>query len=168
MERHIVLAHKLIQRDLFGILPPFWVIFSQKIGCDWDIADGSIIPHIEYFLFVLLDRDTHSPFQIPSNTLLFQPHVGPGLSEGNRVLRPFSFYTRLINPFLQSFLDIWQVNKKVLSGFVFGLWFADGAIKIQHFNWRVEQFAAFVTLISTTVRVFTRIAGSSYKSICQE
>lgn len=47
VEWHIILAHELIELNIFRILPPFLPL-SCVAWCDWDISNGCIKPHIEY------------------------------------------------------------------------------------------------------------------------
>jgi hypothetical protein len=41
----------------------------QKIGSDRDVTDWGVEPHIKDFLFVLFNRNWHTPLQVTGNTL---------------------------------------------------------------------------------------------------
>ena len=52
MERNVILAHKLIQLNIRGILPPLGPFFGVA-GGDGDIANRGIEPYIEYLVHTI-------------------------------------------------------------------------------------------------------------------
>ena len=66
MESDVVFAHELIEFDLAVVLPPLFP-FIGIVGCDRDVTNWRIEPHVEYLLFVFVKRDWCSPFEISSD-----------------------------------------------------------------------------------------------------
>ena len=47
VERHVVLGHELVELHLLGILPPLLPLL-RVVGCDGEVADGRIKPHVKH------------------------------------------------------------------------------------------------------------------------
>ena len=70
MERYIILPHKLVKLNLFGVLPPLHIPFTKQIGCNRDITDRSVEPDIEDLMPVLLGWDSDAPFEVTSDAFI--------------------------------------------------------------------------------------------------
>lgn len=79
VEGDVVFAHELEELNVL-IDPPVAVFLLEQVGSDGDVADGGIEPHIEHLLLELLDRHTHTPFQVTRDALRLQTHARPSLS----------------------------------------------------------------------------------------
>lgn len=58
VEWHIILSHKLIELNIFRILPPFLPL-SCVAWCDWDISNRCIKPDIEYLTINIRTKFNH-------------------------------------------------------------------------------------------------------------
>ena len=137
MEGNVILTHELIKIDIIGF-PPFFIVLSEQIGCDWYVADWGIKPNIKYFFLELFDRDSYTPFKVPSNAFRFQTHIGPSFSCRNGVFGPFSLDTGLINPFFELFLNFREVDKEMNSISKNGSLFANVTVIVLHLGGVIE------------------------------
>jgi len=95
MKGDIIFAHKLVQLDLFGVLPPF-LPFISVVGSDGGISNkpvirktysekripnGGIKPDVKDLVFVTVSGDLGTPFEVPGNAPRFQSFLEP--SSGN-------------------------------------------------------------------------------------
>lgn len=84
MERNIIFAHELIKLDVVVFIdPPPLVILLKQISRDRNVSYWRVEPYIENLLFELLQRNTHTPFQISSNAFGLEPFLQPTLSYRN-------------------------------------------------------------------------------------
>ena len=167
MERNVVLTHELVKTDI-TVLPPFFVIVTEQVSCDWNVTDWGIKPDVKNFFLKLLKRNCNTPFQISGDAFGFQSHVGPGFGCWNWVLRPFTLGARLINPLFKVFLNFWQINEEMDSVFKDRSLFADKAMIILHLSWIVEKLLALIALIAPCVFIPTEGTCTTNKSISQE
>jgi len=72
VEGDVILAHKLIELNVFRILPPLLPVFLNVICSDREVTDGCIEPDIEYFLLVVVKRDWGAPLEISGDTASLQ------------------------------------------------------------------------------------------------
>ena len=168
MESSVVFAHELVQLDILRILPPLLPVFvlsSQVVGGDRDVADRSVKPDIEHLVLVI--RHLSAPLQIPGDTSTMETFIQQLSSELGGILRPVSFDTDLLDPLSEIGRDLGQVDEDVLGGLRLGLVVAKSASWVDQLN-GIDQFAAAIALITTGVIVATVRASASYESIVKE
>ena len=78
VERHIVFAHKLHQLHIFGVLPPGLPV-CYIVGCDADVADRRVKPHVENLVFISLPGDCCAPLEVSGDAADLQAISHPGL-----------------------------------------------------------------------------------------
>ena len=66
VERYVVLAHELVQLNIFLILPPLFPLVCV-ISCYRDVTNRGVKPHIEDFVCKLFDGDWCAPLEVASN-----------------------------------------------------------------------------------------------------
>jgi hypothetical protein len=87
VESDIVLAHKLEQFHVLFVLPPLLPLVS--IACsNRDVADRSIEPNVEHFLFELFKRYRGSPLKVPSDASAEKTVLEHRVGEADCVGRP--------------------------------------------------------------------------------
>jgi hypothetical protein len=147
-------------------LPPFLIVFLQKVGSDRDIAYRCIEPDIKDLVLELFNRHRYTPFEISSDALRLKTHVDPTISDVNRVGAPY--FRGLINPSFKLTYYFWQFDEKMSSFLDNWLISAHIALILNQLSRRVEQFLTFVALVSSGFRILTKWAVSDNESISKE
>jgi len=114
VEGDVILAHKLIELNVFRILPPLLPVFLNVICSDREVTDGCIEPDIEYFLLVVVKRDWGAPLEISGDTASLQALLQERGSKLDWVCSPLTLFGSLFIPFLMMRLDLGQVDENVL------------------------------------------------------
>src|SRR5690554_6060223 len=96
----IIFSNELKEFNFFRIVPPRFPLIGMG-GCNTDIANRSVKPDIEHFIFITLFSDTNSPFKVSSNGSLFQSIPNLRASGLNSIFCPKPLYRGFINPLLQ-------------------------------------------------------------------
>lgn len=125
MERHIVLAHELIQLHILWISPPLLPVLGV-VGCDGHIANASIEPHIHDFVIVSLKRNRCTPFQISRDTARLQAFSDPCICNVDAVVAPHTVDLALLVPLCRLLLQLVELKVDVFRLAHFG----GGAIQL--------------------------------------
>jgi len=113
VESQVVLSHELVQLHVLSVLPPLLPLVAV-VGGDGDIADGSIEPHIEDFVSVLLERHGSSPLQVTGNASLHETSLKELVGESRSILGPVSFNFSLSHPGCELVSHLGEVDKDML------------------------------------------------------
>lgn len=113
MEGDVVLTHELVKLNVFGVLPPLFIFISPG-SCYGDIANRSIEPHIEHFVFVLFQWNWYTPFEVSGDASALESLTSETVSKLDGIISPLALDMSLFEPFLMEGLDLWQVYEDVL------------------------------------------------------
>ena len=114
VEGDVVLAHELVELHVLRVLPPPLPAGVGVVGSDRQIADGGIIPHVEYFVLVVFPRDRRAPLQVACDAAALQAFLQQGRGKLDGIRSPLTFNSRLRKPLLMNGLDLGQINEDVL------------------------------------------------------
>jgi len=104
MEGDVVFPDELEEFHLIGVLPPGFPVkslfFGERNG-HGDITNWGVKPDIEHFIFISSQGNRNPPLEITSNRARPQPVAQPCLCHLNGVIRPKTFLTSFLDPWLQ-------------------------------------------------------------------
>lgn len=83
-------------------------------GCDGNVSNRRVKPHVENFVFIFLQGNLRAPFQVTGDASAYKTTFKHGVSKTDRVLRPVSFNRSLSYPLFKFWLNLRQVDKDVL------------------------------------------------------
>mmetsp|Transcript_23818 Transcript_23818/g.33561 ORF Transcript_23818/g.33561 Transcript_23818/m.33561 type:complete len:256 (+) Transcript_23818:1369-2136(+) len=167
MERNVVFPHKLHQLNILRIFPPLFPLVCV-VGCDGQVADRSIEPHVEDFVCKAIERNRCAPLQVSRDTARFQAVTQPALSCGDGVLRPVPFDLGVVDERGQLGGQLGQIQKQVSGGLFgdFDCWVHLG-FGIDQLSC-IEESPASVTLVSSGVVVPAFGARTADEAISQK
>jgi len=107
---YVVLAHELVELNLFGVLPPLLPLVGIGRGDRW-VSEASVEPHVDDLLLISRKRHWHTPLHITSDRSSLEPAVDPTLCNGYSVRRPVSFLAGFLKPLLNIVLQFVESQK---------------------------------------------------------
>ena len=137
VECDVVFSHELIKFNVIVWVTPPLLPLVIVVGCNWEVTDWRVKPHVENFVTVCFQWDRSSPFQISGDASADKTLFQKSVCERNTVLGPLAVNLCLWNPLLKFGLNLGQVNKDMFRLAQFWACFTSDASWFNQF-WRVH------------------------------
>lgn len=166
VERHVVLAHELVQLDLVRVLPPLFPL-GGVVGRNRKVSNRRVEPNVKDLLPESVHRHRDTPFEITGDTPRGKAGLEPRHGDGPAICRPFAPIRDVFGPLFVPLLQFGEVEEKMARFFLDRRVAVEFATRIDEFG-GVEELLASVALVTTSIVVAAVGASSFNKTVGKE